>query len=146
MSLHITKLIYTRSKTDKHEEQLTEITSKFSAYETRLDKLSTANINKIDIEMKEHEDILNTKTDKNIDDLKAVAYSSINQKFSPPDSHNSRSYYNQTSDGITKSPLLKSPYFHSHDLQFTKHLSPMTLEGETLLQNQKLWDSIRYAL
>ena len=61
--LHIIKLIDTSSNTDKHEEQLTEITSKLSAYETRLDKMITAEINKIDTEMKEHEEILNTKID-----------------------------------------------------------------------------------
>ena len=51
--------------------QITYISSKFSAYENRLDKLSTNNIKKIETEMKEHEDILNTKIDTNIDDIKS---------------------------------------------------------------------------
>ena len=50
--LHVTKLTYTSSKTDKHEEQLTDITSKLSAYEIRLEKLSTANTKNIYTAMK----------------------------------------------------------------------------------------------
>ena len=66
MSLQITKLIDTSSKTYNHETQFTEIMSKVSAYKIRLDKLSTANMNKIDIAMKEYEEILNTKVDKKL--------------------------------------------------------------------------------
>ena len=116
--------------------------SKLSPYETRLDKLSTSNINIIDTQMKEHEQILNTKIDKNIDDLKAFAYSSINLTFFPQSSHNSSSLSNQTSADITKWPLLKSPDFHSHVYQFTKHISPMNLDGNTLLQLKKWRDAI----
>ena len=87
--------------------------------------------------MKEHEEILNTKFDKNIDDLKSVAYISINTTFFPPKSHNYHSSSHQPSDDITKWPLLKSPDFHSQASQFTKHLSQMTLEGYNLLHIQK---------
>ena len=89
MSLHITKLTDTSSKTNNNEEQLKEITSKFSSYGFRLDKLSTSNINKIDTEMKENEEKLNTEFYKTIDDIKAVTSSSINPTFPHPDSHNS---------------------------------------------------------
>ena len=60
LSLHITKLTYTSSKTDKHEEQLTDITSKLSAYEIRFVKLSNANIKKIDTAIEENEEKLIT--------------------------------------------------------------------------------------
>ena len=89
--------------------------------------MSISNITKSETAMKEHEDILNTKIDKYIDDLKAEAYSSINKTLSPLNSNNYPSSYNKPSDDINKWPLIKSPYFHSRDSQFTKHLSPMTL-------------------
>ena len=57
LSLQITKIIDTSSKSDNIETQLTGITSKVSAYEVRLDKLRTANINNIDTSMKEHEEM-----------------------------------------------------------------------------------------
>ena len=122
--------------------QITEISSKFLSYETRLDKLSIAKINKFGTAMKEHEEILNTKIVKNIHYPKYEASRSINQIFSPPNSHNYCSSSNQPSADITKLPLLKSLGFHSHASHFTKHLSPMTLEGDTLLQLQKWWDTI----
>ena len=94
--------------------QITEILSKFSAYEHRLDNMSFNNISKFETAMKEHEEILNTKIDTNIDDLKAEASSSINKILSPFNSNNYPHYYNQPSADINKLPLLKSPYFHSH--------------------------------
>ena len=142
MYLQITKSIYISSKTNKYEEHLTEITSKWSAYETCLDKLRTANINNIDTAMKEYEETLNKKFDKNIDDIKAVASISINPTFFPPNSHNSNSSSNQHSADITKWTLLKSPYFHSHALKFTKYISPISLEGDTLPQLKQWWDDI----
>ena len=51
----------------------------------------------------------------------------------------------QPSAGLIKWPLLKSLEKYSHASQFTKHLSSMNLEGDTLLQLQKLWDAIRSA-
>ena len=48
----------------------------------------------------------------------------------------SPSSYEQTSSDLNKYPLLKSPEIYSHASQFTKHLSLMTLEGDTLLQIQ----------
>ena len=84
--------------------------------------------------MKEYEEILNTKIDTNIDDIKAESSSSINQTFSPIDPHYSHYSSNQPSADINKWPLLKSPDFHSHDSHFTKNLPPMNLKGDTLLQ------------
>ena len=52
--------------------------------------------------MKEHEEKRNTKIYTEIDDLKAEAYSSINQTFSPPNLQKSHSSSNQTSAGITQ--------------------------------------------
>ena len=78
----------------------------------------------------------------NIDEFKSKLSISINKTFSTLNPNNSPSYYNQPSDDIIKCPLLKSPDYHSHSSQFTKHLSSMTLEGDTLLQIQKWWDAI----
>ena len=89
--------------------------------------------------MKENEEILNTKIDTNIDEFKAEASISINKTFYPLNSNKYPSSYNQPSADINKLPLLKSPNFHSHASQFTKNRSPMTLEGDTLLQLQKWW-------
>ena len=47
------------------------------------------------------------------------------------------SYYDQPSADIIKWIPLKSPEKHSHASQFTKHLSFMTLKGDTLLQIQE---------
>ena len=52
--------------------------------------------------MKVHEEILNTKFDTNIDDPKAEESSSINNTFSPLNSNNSPSSYNQFSADINK--------------------------------------------
>ena len=49
--------------------QITDISSKFSAYETCLEKMSTKNISKFYIEMKENEELLKN----NIDAFKAEA-------------------------------------------------------------------------
>ena len=78
--------------------------------------------------MKEYEEILNTKIDKNIDDIKAEPYRSIIQTFYPLNPHNSHSSTNQPSADINKWPLLKSPDFHSHASHFTKNLLPMNLK------------------
>ena len=120
------QIINTSSKTENHEVQHTSFTSIFSYYETRLEKLSTSNINKIDIEIKENEEN---------DDMKAATSSFIHPLSPHPNSHNYHSSSNQTSADITKCPLIKSPDFHSN-------LSHMTLEGDTLLQLQNLWDVI----
>ena len=92
--------------------------------------------------MKENEEILNTKVDKNIDGVKAVASISIYPTFSPPNSHNSCSFSNKPSADITKFTLLRSPYFQSHASHITKQLSSITLEGNTLLKLKKWWDAI----
>ena len=94
--------------------------------------------------MKEYEEIPNTKIDTHIDELKAESYISINSTFSTINSNNSPSYYNEASADINKWPLLKSTGFHSHDSEFTKYISPMTLEGDTLVQLQKWWDAISF--
>ena len=47
------------------------------------------------------------------------------------------SSYEQPSDDFTKWTLLKSPYKYLHASQFTKHMSFINLEGDTLLQCQK---------
>ena len=122
-----------------------EFLSIFSAYENRLENMSFNNISKFETEMKEHEDILNTKIDTKIYDLKYEASSSINKKLSPLNSNNPPSSYKKPSSDINKLPLLKSPDFHSHPSQFTKHISPMTLEGDTLLKLKKWWYAIHSA-
>ena len=44
-----------------------------------------------------------------------------------------------------KRTLLKTPEKSTHTSQSTKHLYPLTLEGDTLLQLHKFWDFIRCA-
>ena len=83
--------------------------------------------------MKEHKERTNTKIDTNIDDIKAEESRSRNQTFSPLNSHNYNSSSNQPSDDVTQWPLLNSPGFHSHASYFTKRLSHLNLEGDTLL-------------
>ena len=92
--------------------------------------------------MKELEEILNTKIDTNINDLKAEESGSTNKTFSPLNSNNYPSYYNQHSADTNKWTLFKSPDFNSHYSHLTKHLSPMTLDYNTLLQILKWWDAI----
>ena len=52
------------------------------------------------------------------------------------------SFDKQTYADIIKRPLLKSRDKYSHASQFTKHLSSLKLEGNTLLQIQKCWYAI----
>ena len=85
------------------------------------------------------------KIDTKIDELKAEASSSINKKFYPMNSKKHPSSFNQPSYDTNKWLLLKSSYYHSYALQFTKRISPITLEGDTLLQLQKWWDDIQSA-
>ena len=63
-------------------------------------------------------------------------------KLSTLNSNKYPSSYDQTSADIIKWPLLKSPEKYSHASQFTKHLSFMTLEGDTLLEIKKWPDVI----
>ena len=81
-----------------------------------------------------------------IDEFKAEASSSTNKTVSPLSSNNYNYSYNEPSVDIIKWPLLKSPNFHSHASQFTKHISAMTLERDTVLKIQKWLGSIRFAL
>ena len=92
--------------------------------------------------MKENEELLKN----NIDKFKSKSSRFINNTVSPLSSNNYPYSYNQPSADIIKLPLLKSPGFHYHALQFTKHLSSMTLEVNTLLQIQKLWNAFNSAL
>ena len=101
------------------------------------------NITKFETAMKEHGEILNTNIDTDIDALKAESISSIKNKLSPLKQNNSPSSSNQPSAYINNCPLLKSLDFHSYALHFTKHLSIINIEGDTLLQLQKWWYAIR---
>ena len=94
--------------------QITEISSKISAYEKFLDKMSIATITKFETAMKEHEDIINTNIDTRIDEFKYEASSSINKTLYPLNSNNYTSSYNQPSADINKWLLLKSLDFYSH--------------------------------
>ena len=60
----------------------------------------------------------------------------------------SNRYYSsneKTPADITKWTLLKAPEKYSHPSQFTKYLSSINLQGDTLLQLKKWWDAIRSA-
>ena len=133
----LNKLIMKETQIQPLSLQITEVSSKFLDCEKHLEKLSISNTKKIEIAMKEHEVLLNTKIDTNIVDLKAEASSSINQTLYPLNLHNFHSSSKKSSDDITQWPLLKSPDFHSRASQFTKHLSPITLQVNTLFQLQK---------
>ena len=63
-------------------------------------------------------------------------------KLSTLNSNKYPSSYDQTSADIIKWPLLKSPEKYSHASQFTKHLSFMTLESDTLIEIKKCPDVI----
>ena len=67
---------------------------------------------------------------------------SIDMKLSTLYSNKPSLSHDQTSDDIIKWPPPKSPEKYSRASQFTKHLSSMSLEGDTLLQIQKLWYDI----
>ena len=59
--------------------------------------------------------------------------------------HNSNKYpssHDQILADLIKWPLLKCPIFHYQESKFTKHLSFMTIEGDTLIQIQKWSDVI----
>ena len=62
---------------------------------------------------------------------------SINMKISALASNKPPSSYDQTSDDIIQFPLLKSPEKYPHASQFTKHISSITLEVETIIHIQK---------
>ena len=61
-------------------------------------------------------------------------------------SENPSSSYEQPSADIIKYPLLKSPEKSSHASQLTKHISSITLEGDTIHKIQKWWDTIFFRL
>ena len=75
-------------------------------------------------------------------EFKSKISSSIGMEISTLNSNKSTSSYDQNSADLIRWPLLEKPYFHSHESQFTKHLSFMNLEGDTLFQIQKWWDAI----
>ena len=78
----------------------------------------------------------------NFDEFKYEAYISIDMKSSDINSNKPPSSYDQLLDDLIKWPLLKSTYFHSHRSHVIKHISFVTLEGDTLLQLQKWWYAI----
>ena len=103
--------------------------------------MSINNINKIETAKEENEELLKN----NIDKFKTEESSYIDIRFSVINPYKSPSSYDQPSAGFIKWTLTKSPYFHSLASKFTKHISFMTLEGDTLLKLQKWWDSIIYS-
>ena len=85
---------------------------------------------------------LEATTNTRIDELKSESVSSLGMKISTLNSNKPYSSYDQPSVDLIKWPLLKSLEKSSHASQFTKHISSMTLEGDTLLQIQKWWYAI----
>ena len=77
-----------------------------------------------------------------MDEFKSESLSSIDMKLLTLNSSKYPSSYDQPSANFIKFPLLKSPKKYSHASQFNKHLSFMTLEGDTLIQIKKLWGEI----
>ena len=58
-------------------------------------------------------------------------------KISAITSNNISSFSYQMNAYLVKWPLLKSPDKYSHALQFTKNVSPLNLEAETIPQIKK---------
>ena len=107
--------------------------SSIKSYYEFLDKMSIKNIIKFDTARNENKELLK----KNFGSFKAESFSSMNMKTSALDLYKYPYSYYQPSDYLVKWPLLMSPYLHSHSSQFTKHLSFITLEGNTLIKTQK---------
>ena len=74
--------------------------------------------------------------------FKYETYSSVDMKLLTLNSIKYHSSYDQPSADLINCTLLKSPEKYSHASKFTKHLSFMTLEGDTVLQIQKWQDAI----
>ena len=77
-----------------------------------------------------------------LDELKSETFSSLGMKLSAISSNQPSYYYDQPSADLIILPLINPSEIYSHASQFNKHLSCMTLEGDTLLKIQKWWDSI----
>ena len=125
--------LWIKEITSKKYYQAKSISSFTSNYNDRIENMRNNNkiSTKFDTERKENEDYFKMKLDK----FKPRAYSSIDMKAFSLNSKKSTSSYDQPSADIIKWPLLKSPYFHSHASQFTKHISFMTLEGLLQIKN-----------
>ena len=111
-----------------------------STYDDRLENMSNNNktSTKFEIERIENEEYLKIK----FDEYKAETYIVIYMKLLTLNSKTFTSYHGQNSVYLIKCPLLRSPDKYSHASQFARHLSFITLEGDTLLQIQKNWDAI----
>ena len=96
--------------------------------------MNITNISKSETAVKENVELINTNIDTDLYEFKNEASISINKTVSTINTNNPPSSYNQPSAYIIKWELTRSPDFHFHASQITKHLSPMTLEGDTLLQ------------
>ena len=77
-----------------------------------------------------------------LNEFKPETVSSIHINRSSLSSNIFSSSYDQPSADLINCTLLKSPEKYSHASKFTKHLSFMTLEGDTVLQIQKWQDAI----
>ena len=85
---------------------------------------------------------MNIKLDELKTEIKAdntTTFNSLNIKLSALTSKITSSFYDQPSVDITQWTLLKAPEKSSHASQFTKHLFPMTLKGDTLIKIPKWW-------
>ena len=94
-------------------------------------KIST----RFDTARTENEDYFKIKFNK----FKAKASIPIDMKLFALNSNKYPYSYDQHSYDIIKWPHLKSIDFHSHTSQFTKKLSFMNLEGDTLIQIKNGW-------
>ena len=72
-----------------------------------------------------------------LNDFRYEAVIFIDTKLSALSSNKPPSSYNQTPYDLIKWSLLNSPAKNPHASKFTKHISSMNLEGETLIQIKK---------
>ena len=95
-------------------------------------KIST----KIETEKTIIEATMNAKLSEFKTDNKTI-FNSLYMNLSALNSDKPSYYYEQYSSDIFQCPPLKSPEKSSHASKFTKHLSSMAWEGDTLIQIEK---------
>ena len=91
---------------------------------------------------------MNTKLDEFKTEIKTdntTTFNSLNIKISALTSNKSSSSYDQHYNDIIPWSLLNSTEKYSNASKFTKHLSSMNLEVNTLIHIHKWWDAIIYA-
>ena len=129
------------------DPQDNKVSSFKTSYDESLNKISARNKISTNIETVKTE--LESKMNTKLDELKIEIKADNTTKFDPLNMKLSyfaldKPYYScdQPYYDLIQWPLLYSPEKSSYASKFTKHLSSITLEGDTLIQIQKSWDAI----